>query len=329
MKALQLGILGVSGFFKKKIAIPVGKSPIIDIAAIASRSEEKARQAAHDYGIPKAYGSYEALLQDPDIDAVYLPLPNHLHATYIKKAAEAGKHVLCEKPLTLDAEEARDSIAYASDKGIKLMEAFMYRFHPQWQHALELIRMNEIGKVQLVQVHFAYTNTDPQNIRNQAEAGGGALMDIGCYAVSVCRYLMRAEPERVICLVEKDKQFATDVLSSGLLDFGTARAEFTVSTQSFPYQTVNIFGRGGMMSLEIPFNTYSDVEVRLKVSNSIGTREVVFAPEDQYLLEFEAFAKAILEDKVVPTPPNDALHNMLVLDALKRSAETQQWVALE
>lgn len=326
MKVLQLGILSVSGFFQKKIAIPVAKSPLIDIAAIASRSKEKADAAAAKYGIPTAYGSYDALLADTNIDAVYIPLPNHLHAEYIRKAADAGKHVICEKPIALNAQEAEEAIAYASGKGVKVMEAFMYRFHPQWQHALELIRMKEIGKVQLVQTFFAFNNTDPNNIRNRPEAGGGALMDIGCYAVSVSRFLLQSEPERVVSLARHDADFGTDILLSGLLDFGDARAEFTVGTQSFPFQRVTAFGSGGQISIEIPFNTPSDTETRISVTTSVGTREVIFAPEDQYILEFEAFARAILEDSQPPTTSNDAISNMRVLDALRTSAEKGSWV---
>lgn len=326
MKALQLGILSVSGFFQKKIAIPLARSPIVEIAGIASRSKEKAEAAAWEYGIPKAFGSYDELLNEPSIDAVYIPLPNHLHAEYIRKAADAGKHVICEKPIALNAKEAEESIAYASGKGVKVMEAFMYRFHPQWQHALELIRMKEIGKVHLVQTFFAYNNTDPTNIRNRQDAGGGALLDIGCYAVSVSRFLLRDEPKRVVSLASHDPDFGTDTLLSGLLDFGGARAEFTIGTQTFPYQRVTAFGSGGNLSIEIPFNTPSDVETRLSVTSSVGTREVIFAPEDQYIMEFEAFARAILDDKEPPIFPKDAIANMKVLDALRKSAEQGSWI---
>lgn len=329
MKALQLGILSVSGFFQKKIAIPVAKSPLLDIAAIASRSGEKAKKAAKEYDIPKAYGSYEALLSDESIEAVYIPLPNHLHAQFIRQAADAGKHIICEKPIALNAKEAEESIAYAQQKGVKVMEAFMYRFHPQWQHARELIRMKEIGKVQLVQCFFAYNNTDPSNIRNQADAGGGAILDIGCYAVSSSRFLIGAEPKRVVSLTHFDPALGTDILSTGILDFGDSRAEYTIGTQTFPYQRVNVHGSSGVISIEIPFNTPADVETRIFVTNSVGTREVLLAPEDQYILEFEAFAKAIKEDTEVPTPPSDAIANMKVLDALFKSSKENQWVNIE
>lgn len=325
MKPLQLGILSVSNFFQKKIAIPIQKSPIIQIAAIASRSEEKAKQVAGKFNIPKAYGSYEALLADESIDAVYLPLPNHLHAEWVKKAADAGKHVLCEKPFALSAEEAKESVEYAHSKGVKVMEAFMYRFHPQWQHVKELITMQEIGKVLAVHCFFGFNNTDPNNIRNIKEAGGGAIWDIGCYAVSSSRFVMGTEPKRVISLVERDKNFDTDILTSGILDFGMARATFTVSTQVFPYQRVFVYGSGGNITIEVPFNAHADVSLLVTVTNSVGTREIWLPHEDQYILEFEAFAEAIQKDKPVPTPPEDAINNVKVLEALFRSEQSGNW----
>ncbi|WKN43875.1 Gfo/Idh/MocA family protein [Tunicatimonas pelagia] len=328
MQVVKFGVLGVSGFFKKKIAIPTAKSPLIKWQGIASRSLERSQEAADAYGITNAYGSYEELLADEAIEALYIPLPNHVHAEWIKKAADAGKHILCEKPIALSAQEAQEAVEYAEAKGVKVMEAFMYRFHPQWQHALELIRMREIGNVQLVQTFFGYTNADANNIRNQSDKGGGALYDIGCYAISVSRFLLQAEPQRVLSLLTEHADFKTDILSSGTLDFGEARAQFTVGTQTFPYQQVTVHGSGGVISIEIPFNTPADVAARVTVTTSIGTREVKLSPTDQYIAEFEAFARAIREDTTVPTPPTDAVKNMRVLDALFESSRTGGWVAL-
>ena len=325
MQPLQLGILGVSNFYRKKIAIPVATSPAIDIIAIASRSEDKAQAAAEEYGIDRAYGSYEALLADEQVEAIYIPLPNHLHAQWIKRAADAGKHVICEKPLTLNAPEAQDCLDYASQKGITVMEAFMYRLHPQWQHVRQLIRQREIGSVQLVEVFFGFNNTDPTNIRNQKDTGGGALLDIGCYAVSSSRFLIGSEPQRAISLVQVDPQFGTDVLFSGMLDFGSARATFTVATQTFPYQRVVVHGSNGVITLMIPFNVYADAEAQVSVTTSVGTRELWLPPEDQYILEFEAFAQAIRNQEPVPVPPADTIHNMRVLDALRKSHESGRW----
>jgi len=298
---------------------------MIQIAAIASRSEEKAKQVAEKFDIPLGYGSYEALLADKNIQAVYIPMPNHMHAEWIQKAADAGKHILCEKPIALNAKEAQESIDYARGKGVKVMEAFMYRFHPQWQQVKELIAMQEIGKVLAVHCFFGFNNTDPNNIRNIKKAGGGAILDIGCYAVSSSRFVVGSEPKRVISLIQRDAEFDTDVLTSGILDFGMARATFTVSTQVFPYQRVVVYGSGGNITVEIPFNAYADVELLVTVTNSVGTREIWLPPQDQYILEFEAFAEAILKDKPVPTPPEDAINNMKVLDALFRSEQSENW----
>jgi predicted dehydrogenase len=328
MQPVTFGVLGVSGFFKKRIAIPTAKSSLIEWRGIASRSQERSQEAADAYQIANAYGSYEELLADESIEAVYIPLPNHVHAEWIKKAADAGKHVLCEKPIALSADEAQECISYAEQKGVKVMEAFMYRFHPQWQHALELIRMREIGNIQLVQTFFGYNNTDPDNIRNQSDKGGGALYDIGCYAVSASRFLLQAEPQRVLSLVNEHKDFQTDVLSSGTLDFGGPRAQFTVGTQIFPYQRVEAHGSSGVISIEIPFNTPADVAAKVTVTTSVGTRVVELGPVDQYIVEFEAFARAIREDTPVPTPASDAVNNMRVIDALFESSRTGGWVAL-
>lgn len=325
MQPLRLGILGVANFFRKKIAIPVATSPAVDIVAIASRSEAKAQEAAQAYDIERAYGSYEALLADEQVEAVYIPLPNHRHAEWIKRAADAGKHVLCEKPLALDATEAQDCLNYATRKGIKVMEAFMYRLHPQWQHVRRLIRQREIGTVQLVEVFFGFNNTDPHNIRNRPETGGGALYDVGCYAVSGSRFLVGSEPQRVMSLAQVDPAFGTDTLFSGLLDFGAARASFTVATQTFPYQRVVVHGSGGIITLVIPFNTYADTEAHVVVTGNVGTRDIYLPPADQYILEFEAFAEAIRGEHPVPIPPEDTVANMQVLDALRKSHESGAW----
>ena len=329
MQALQLGILGVSNFYRKRIAIPVPTSPLVDIVAIASRSEAKAQEAAQEYGIHRAYGSYEALLADEQVEAVYIPLPNHRHAEWIKRAADAGKHVLCEKPLALNAPEAQDCLEYAADKGVIVMEAFMYRLHPQWQHVRQIIRQLEIGRVQLVDVFFGYSNADPDNIRNQKDMGGGALLDVGCYAVSGSRYLVGKEPQRVISLAQVDPAFDTDILFSGILDFGEARASFTVGTQTFPYQRVVVHGSSGIITLMIPFNAHADVEAHVSITTSVGTRELYLPPEDQYIIEFEEFAQAIRSQQAAPITPEETIRNMRVLDALKKSHESGQWEVIK
>lgn len=329
MAPLQVGILGVSNFYRKRIAIPVAASPLIEFVAIASRSKQKAQEAAQEYEIPRAYESYDALLADQQVEAVYIPLPNHLHATWIKRAADAGKHVLCEKPIALTAAEAQDCLEYAAERGIIVMEAFMYRMHPQWRHVRQLIRQREIGNVQAVDVFFGFNNNDPDNIRNQKDTGGGALLDVGCYAVSCSRFLLGQEPQRVVSAARVHSTFDTDVQLTGIIDFGQALATFTVATQTFPHQRVVINGSNGIIAFTIPFNTYADVEAHVSVTTSVGTRDIYFPPEDQYMLEFEAFAQSIQDQKEVPVPSEDSFANMRVLDALRKSYESGQWEAVD
>lgn len=295
------------------------------VLGIASRDAGRAKQAARELGLARSFGSYEAMLADPEIDAVYIPLPNHLHAQWIKKAADAGKHVLCEKPFAMDAAQAAEAVRYAESKGVRVMEAFMYRFHPQWAHAKQVVQSGEIGKVQFVQIQFTYNNKDPRNIRNILDTGGGAMYDIGCYACSSSRFVMGKEPERAISIVRRDAEFGTDTLSSAMLDFGDARALFTVSTQSFPVQQVDIVGTSGTITIFIPYNMYDDVPAEVRITTGIGPRMVRLGPAGQYRLMFDAFSKSIIEGKPVPTPPEDAIANMRAIDALFRSEKSGLW----
>jgi predicted dehydrogenase len=325
MKSVTWGVLSVSGHYRQRVQIPVRDSEIVEMAAIASRSKKKAAAAAEEFCIERSYGSYEELLADPDIQAVYIPLPNHMHTEWVRKAADAGKHILCEKPFSLNAEETAAAVEYAENKGVKVMEAFMYRLHPQWIRVAELVKVGEIGRVQGVNVFFAFNNNDPDNIRNIKAAGGGALYDIGCYAVSAARLIMGSEPERVVSIIDRDKDFGTDILTSALLDFGSGRATFTVGTQTFPFQRVDILGSKGSMTVHLPFNMHPDVPAKVSVTTSVGTRVIEFEPVDQYAELFEEFSIAIAEDLPVPTPPQDAVANQKVLDAVFRSAESGSW----
>ena len=322
---MRFGVLGISNHFVKRVLLPLKRSEEAEIYAIASRSAGKAREFAREHGIRKWYGSYDALLNDKDVDAVYIPLPNHLHAEYIKKAADAGKHVLCEKPIALNYPQAREAIEYAQKRGILLMEAFMYRFHPQWIRAREIVLSGELGQIQSIHCYFSYDNKDPSNIRNIKEFGGGALLDIGVYATSTARFLLNAEPKRVLCLLQKDPKFDVDTLVSGMLDFGEIRSLFTVATQAFPAQNVEVYGTSGTLTLEIPFNIYPDVPAHVTVRTGIGQREILLGPADQYLLEFDAFAKAVRGRATFPFPHEDSLANMKTIDALFRSAESGKW----
>jgi predicted dehydrogenase len=325
MKPVRWGVLGIGKHFIQRVYQPLRDSPLIEVAAVASRELGRAQETAARLGIPTAYGSYQELLSDRGLEAVFIALPNHLHADWIRRAADAGKHVLCEKPLAMDAGEAQACLEHCRRKGVRLMEAFMYRFHPQWRRTVELVRSGEIGAVRSVHIGFGYFNTSPENIRNILEVGGGALRDIGCYAVSAARLLFQAEPRRAVSLVNRDPAFKTDVLSSAILDFGEGRAIFTVGTQVFSHQGVEAVGTGGRISVHLPFNAFPDAPMRITVSTSVGEREPILPAADQYGLEFEAFSRALREDLPVPTPPEDAVSNQRVLDALFASERSGGW----
>jgi predicted dehydrogenase len=291
------------------------------IEGIASRELSRAQAAAQALDIPKTYGSYEALLADPEIDAVYITLPNHLHVPWSIKAVEAGKHVLCEKPIGLNAAEAQQLLDVATrHPRIKVMEAFMYRHHPQWTQTIDLVRSGQIGELRTVHSMFSYHNVDPANIRNRREIGGGGLMDIGCYNVSLSRLIFDEEPGRVMGVMVRDPEFGTDTLTSGILEFSQGTSIFTCSTRLVPYQRVSIFGTEGRIELEIPFNAPPDAPHRLWHQRGAHTTETVVGPHDQYAIQGDLFSLAILNDTPVPTPLTDAVANMKVIDALVRGA---------
>ncbi len=328
MEPVRWGVLGVADIFVHRVWLPARKSPLVELRAIASRDGARATEAARKLGIPVAYGSYEELLADKRIEAVYIPLPNHLHLEWIRRAADAGKHVLCEKPLTLNAAEALEALEYTRRKKVLLMEAFMYRFHPQWQRVLELVRSREIGRVNAVHTFFAYDLPDPANIRNRPEMGGGGLMDIGCYAISASRFLLESEPRRAIGLITRHPALGTDILTSALLDFGGPRGVFTVATQTHPFQVVIVAGTGGRITVQLPFNPYADAPIRVTVATYLGERELILPAVDQYALQLEAFSRAVREGGGAPTPAEDAVANMKVIDALFRSAQSGAWEAV-
>lgn len=329
MNPVRWGILGASKHFLTRVLPSMKKTTLSEPYAIASRSIDKAKEVASRTGIPVAYGSYDDLLADEAVEAVFIPLPNNMHLEWIKKAADAGKHVLCEKPITMNAAEAIEAARYAAAKDVMLMEAFMYRFQPRWEHVKELVTTGSIGNVLSVRTFFAYSNSDPKNIRNILEAGGGALYDIGCYAVSTARWIFGREPKRVVSAIERDSGFGTDVLVSAILDFGGGHGEFTVGTKSFQGQRVDVFGTNGSIHVTLPFNTFTDTPSTLTVVSGLGSREVTFEPVDQYAREMDAFSTAVRLNAAVPTPVADAIGNMSVLDALFKSEKTGGWVAVE
>lgn len=328
MAQIRWGVLSTSNLAIMKVIPATQASTHGEVVAIASRDAAKAQSVATQLGIATAYGSYEELLADPTITAIYNPLPNHMHVEWTIRALEAGKHVLCEKPIALNADDAQRLVdAAARFPHLKVMEAFMYRFHPQWGLARAAVKSRAIGDLRAVDTIFSYFNTDATNIRNIPEVGGGTLLDIGCYATSIARYLFAAEPERVVSTIEYDPQMGTDRLVSGILDFGNGRSSFTCSTQLTPYQRVNILGTTGRIELEIPFNAPPDRPCKVWQTNASGTNEILTPVVDQYTAQADAFAAAILNDTPVPTPLSDAVANMRVLDALVRSAKQNAWVA--
>ena len=327
MRKINWGILGTARIATRKVIPALQSSKHGTVQAIASRDLAKAQAEANLLGIPKAFGSYEALLADNDIDAVYIPLPNHLHVPWSIKALEAGKHVLCEKPIGLNAGEVNALVgASRQHPRLKIMEALMYRHHPQWQMARKLTSDGGIGALRTIQSFFSYWNVDPNNIRNIGEIGGGGLMDIGCYCISLSRFIFDAEPRRVFGTTECDPAFGTDRLASGLLEFPGGTATFTCSTQLALYQRVNIFGTHGRIEIEIPFNAPPDRPCRIWHQGEGETREIPVEICDQYSIQGDLFALAVLEDRPVPIPLDDALANMRVIEAIKLSARQGSWV---
>ena len=324
---LRWGVLSTANIGVKKVIPGMLQGQHCDMVGIASRDLARARMIASELGLAKAYGSYEDLLADPEIEAVYIPLPNHLHVPWSIRALEAGKHVLCEKPLGLSSAEAGELLAAsARHPHLKVMEAFMYRHHPQWQRARRLAREGGIGDLRTVQTFFSYYNDDPANIRNMARIGGGGLMDIGCYCISLSRFLFDAEPQRVLGILEYDPDFGTDRLASGVLDFGLGTSTWTCSTQLAAFQRVNILGTEGRVEIEIPFNAPNDRPCRIWHQRGARVEEIVFDTVDQYGLQGDLFSLAVLNNTPVPTPLGDAVANMEVIEAVVRSAETGAWV---
>ncbi len=327
---IHWGVIGTANIGREKVIPGIQKSSNGEVTAIASRNLEQAEKTAKVLNIGKAYGSYEALLADPDIDAVYIPLPNHLHVEWAIKAIRANKHVLCEKPIGLSSAEAKELAASAEKHPkIKVMEAFMYRFHPQWKKVKDAVDAGLIGEVKTINSFFSYFNADPHNIRNQADIGGGALMDIGCYCISFPRFLFSEEPIRVVSSIERDPVMKTDRLVSALLEFPKGQTStFTCSTQLMSYQRMHVFGDKGHIEIEIPVNAPKDAAIKVWIRTQGGTEEIIIEPVDQYTLQAEAFAKAVLENTLVPTPLTDAINNMKTIEALFKSETESAWISI-
>jgi predicted dehydrogenase len=332
IRPLRIGIISTAKIGREKVIPGLQSTPLVEVVAIASRDEAKAKETAAKLGIPKAYGSYEALLADPEVEAVYIPTPNDSHVDLSLAAAQAGKHVLCEKPSAMNAADAARLAAIPA--GIVYLEAFMVRFHPQWIAVRDIVRSGRIGTPVGVQCWFSYALSDPTNIRNKPENGGGAALDIGCYPIVVSRFVLDADPLRVVALVERDPAFGTDRLTSALMDFGNGRhLTFTVGTQCVPHQRVIVCGTLGRVEVMIPFNQppSEDSIIRVDTGKALGDAaiETIRIPAaDQYAKQGEAFAKAVRGVEPLPYGVKDAALMMRALDALFASAETGTWVTL-
>lgn len=327
---VRWGVLGAAKIAVNKVIPAMQRGALSEVVAIASRDLQKAEAAARSLGIPKAHSSYDELLADRDVEAIYNALPNHLHVPWSIKAAEAGKHVLCEKPLSLTVEDAAQLLAVRNRTRVKIGEAFMVRTHPQWTETLRLIRQGRIGELRSVMGHFSYFNRDPANIRNISEYGGGALMDIGCYPVTTSRFIFGEEPGRVLGLIERDPEMKIDRLTSAILDFPSGQAVFTCSTQLVPYQRMHFFGTQGRIEIEIPFNAPTDRPCRIFLDDGSSLSgksiETIETPAtDQYTIQGDLFSQAIREDTEVPVSLEDAVKNMATIEAIFRSAESGTW----
>lgn len=321
MQPVRWGVLGVARIATKKVIPAMQQSALTPITAIASRDLAKAQAAASELGIAKAYGSYEELLADPDIDAIYNPLPNHLHVPWSAKAAAAGKHVLCEKPLGLSVAEVRELIAVRDRTGVQIGEAFMVHTHPQWLRVKQILQEGLLGDLRVITGFFSYYNDDPANIRNVVDWGGGGIMDIGCYPIHISRFLLDAEPDQVLGILDRDPVLQTDRVASAVLRYGRVQVTFTCSTQLVPYQKVNIFGTKGRIEVEIPFNAPPDRPCRVFVDiggDLFGStmQTETFAVCDQYTIQGEEFSRAIREGREVPVPLENSAGNMAVIEKL-------------
>lgn len=330
MAKVRWGVLGVANIAVKKVVPGMKLSTRAEVVAIASRNLNRAREAADELQIPAAYGSYEELLADKNVDAIYNPLPNHLHVPWTIRAAEASKHVLCEKPVALSASEAEQLIEARDRTRVKIGEAFMVRTHPQWLRIRELVKAGHIGELQSIVSVFSYFNRDPGNIRNVPEFGGGAVMDIGCYPITMARFLFGREPVRISSIVERDPEMGTDRLSSALLDFAPGQLIFTCSTQLVPFQRMQVLGTRRRIDIEIPYNIPPDRPTRILVDDGSqlagqSAQAEEFATADQYAIQADAFSQAITENTEVPVPLEDAIANMRVIDAVLRAGKTGQW----
>jgi predicted dehydrogenase len=330
MTKIRWGVLGGAKIAIEKVIPAMQSGTYSEVTAIASRDSSRIGSIAASLGIPKAYDSYERLLEDPDVDAVYVPLPNHLHVPWTIRAAEAGKHVLCEKPIALNAEDARKLLEVRERTGVVIQEAFMVKTHPQWRKVAGLIESERIGELRAITGFFSYFNRDPENIRNNPAFGGGAIFDIGCYPIFISRWIFGEEPIRVMAMIDEDPEMKIDRLSSVILDFPSGQATFTCGTQLVPHQRMQFLGTRGRIEVEIPFNIPVDTPTRIFIDDgsdlyggNVDTIEIGSA--NQYTIQGDEFSKVLLGEGSPPIPLEFSICNMTVIDAVLRSARTGNW----
>ena len=333
MRKVKWGVLGVAKIATTRVIPGMQKGEMCEMAGIASRDRGKAEAAARELGIPKAYGSYEEMLADPEIEVVYNPLPNHLHVPWSIRAAEAGKHVLCEKPVAMNTAEARELIVARDRAGVVIGEAFMVQTHPQWVRIVELVRGGRIGALRSAVGCFGYYNVDPNNVRNIREYGGGGLMDIGCYPIKTSRMVFGEEPVRVSATMVRDARFGgVDVVTSAILEYPSGNCIFTVSTQLAAHQSMKFYGDKGFIAPEIPFNATPGGTSRITIDDGRdlsggGTVVEEFAACDHYTLQGDRFSRAVREGGQPPVPLEDSIRNMAMIDAVFQAAESGGWVS--
>ncbi|WP_075186140.1 Gfo/Idh/MocA family protein [Teredinibacter haidensis] len=328
-RPLRWGILSTAKIAREKLIPALNASTLNEVVAVASRTDESAAAFAREQGFPQSYGDYQHLLDADDIDIVYNPLPNHLHIPWTVKAVEAGKHVLCEKPIALnESDMAPLDAALKAHPNVKVMEAFMYRFHPQWSMAKDLLDNGKIGKINSIEAVFTYFNRDPKNVRNMPGIGGGGLLDIGCYCISATRYLLGLEPVRVMGSLSMDGDFQVDRHAHAMLDFGEVRANIYCSTQSEPSQRVYVSGEHGSLLMEFPFYQPDNAMALLKFYHDRQEEVIETEACDHYVKQVDALADAVMHDKAVPTPLSDARNNMKVIDGVFASHEEGKWISL-
>lgn len=325
---MKFGVLSTATIARREFIPAIAKTEH-ELVAIASRSEGKAKQTAEEYGISRAYGSYEELLADDSVEAVYVPVPNSEHATWTKRAADNGKHVLCEKPLGVTAAEAREMGEYCESKGVTLMEALMYRYHPRTDRAVEVVR-DELGDARAAAATF-HSSLDhwPAGTRLNPELGGGSVLDVGVYAVNAIR-LFLGEPDRVYATAADTEDSGVDTQLTGLLAYedgvtGTVSSSFdTVNTQHY-----HVEGTDGWLRAQRPFGVSSEEEAVIEYGDADRRTSETFAPVDQYQRELAHFVECVETGERPRTDATEAARTLAVIDALRESANTGEIVSVQ